>query len=58
MILQALNDYYARAQLAPPGWELKAIPFFIVLDHSGQVVSVMLRANQTEEGQLNTGSAV
>jgi CRISPR-associated protein Csd1 len=46
MILQALNDYYARAQLAPPGWELKAIPFFIVLDHSGQVVSVMSRADQ------------
>ena len=46
MILQALNDYYARAQLSPPGWELKAIPFFIVLDHSGQVVSVTWRADK------------
>ncbi len=46
MILQALNDYYARAQLAPPGWELKAIPFFIVLDQSGQVVIVTSRADQ------------
>jgi CRISPR-associated protein Csd1 len=46
MILQALNDYYARAQLAPPGWELKAIPFFIVLDHAGQVVSVTSRADK------------
>jgi CRISPR-associated protein Csd1 len=54
MILQALNDYYARAQLAPPGWELKAIPFFIVLDHSGQVVSVMSRADQENK----RGSAV
>jgi CRISPR-associated protein Csd1 len=54
MILQALNDYYARAQLAPPGWELKAIPFFIVLDHAGQVVSVMSRADQ----ENRRGSAV
>jgi CRISPR-associated protein Csd1 len=46
MILQALNDYYARAQLAPPGWELKAIPFFIVLDHDGQVVCVTSRADK------------
>jgi CRISPR-associated protein Csd1 len=46
MILQALNDYYARAQLAPPGWELKAIPFFIVLDHTGHVVSVTSRADK------------
>jgi CRISPR-associated protein Csd1 len=46
MILQALNDYYTRAQLAPPGWELKAIPFFIVLDNAGQVVSVTSRADK------------
>ncbi|MDP2256416.1 MAG: type I-C CRISPR-associated protein Cas8c/Csd1 [Polaromonas sp.] len=46
MILQALNDYYARAKLAPPGWELKAIPFFIVLDHEGQVVIVTSRADK------------
>jgi CRISPR-associated protein Csd1 len=46
MILQALTDYYRRAELSPPGWELKAIPFFIVLDLDGQVVSVVLRADQ------------
>lgn len=46
MILQALNDYYRRAELSPPGWELKAIPFFIVLDLDGQVVSVVSRADQ------------
>ena len=46
MILQSLTDYYARAQLAPPGWEFKAIPFLIVLDHDGHVVSVTSRADQ------------
>ncbi|MCB8747383.1 type I-C CRISPR-associated protein Cas8c/Csd1 [Rhodoferax sp. U2-2l] len=46
MILQALTDYYRRAELSPPGWELKAIPFFIVLDLDGQVVSVISRADQ------------
>ena len=46
MILQALNDYYRRAQLSPPGWELKAIPFLIVLEPKGQVVSVVSRADQ------------
>jgi CRISPR-associated protein Csd1 len=54
MILQALNDYYARAQLALPGWELKAIPFFIVLDPSGQVVSVISRA----DNENRRGSAI
>jgi CRISPR-associated protein Csd1 len=46
MILQALHSYYERAQLSPPGWELKAIPFYIVLDHDGQVVSVISRVDQ------------
>ena len=46
MILQALVDYYARAQLSPPGWELKAIPFLIVLAPDGQVVSVASRIDQ------------
>jgi CRISPR-associated protein Csd1 len=46
MILQALTDYYRRAELSPPGWELKAIPFFIVLDLDGQVVSVVSCAHQ------------
>ncbi len=46
MILQALNDYCARANLSPQGWEIKAIPFFVVLDHSGIVVSVTSRADK------------
>ena len=46
MILQALNDYYRRAKLSPPGWELKALPFFIVLASDGQVVSVESRIDQ------------
>ncbi len=41
MILQALTDYYHRAQLSPPGWEQKSIPFYIVLTSDGQVVSVV-----------------
>lgn len=38
MILQALNRYYERADLAPPGWEYKEIPFVIVLDTAGNFV--------------------
>lgn len=43
MILQALNDYYVRKAadpqtgLAPAGFELKAIPFVLVLDEAGQL---------------------
>ena len=40
MILQALTLYYSRAELSPPGWELKPIPFYIVLAADGRVVSV------------------
>ncbi len=43
MIFQALNAYYHRAELSPPGWELKPIPFFIVLDPSGRVVNIASR---------------
>ena len=46
MILQALTDYYRRAELSPPGWEFKAIPFYVVLDLDGQVVSVVSRADR------------
>ena len=46
MILQSLRDYYARAQLSPPGWELKAIPFFVVLQPDGCVVSVVSRVDK------------
>lgn len=38
MILQALKSYYDRANLAPPGWEYKEIPFVIVLDREGNFV--------------------
>jgi len=38
MILQALKSYYDRANLAPPGWEYKEIPFVIVLDREGSFV--------------------
>lgn len=38
MILQALKSYYDRANLAPPGWEYKEIPFAIVLDREGNFV--------------------
>ena len=46
MILQALCDYYARKAadsqtgLAPEGFELKAIPFVLVLDAAGQLVQL------------------
>ncbi|MEQ1661351.1 MAG: type I-C CRISPR-associated protein Cas8c/Csd1 [Thiobacillus sp.] len=38
MILQALKSYYDRANLAPPGWEYKEIPFVIILDREGNFV--------------------
>jgi CRISPR-associated protein Csd1 len=44
MILQALNDYYHRkgadpaTALAPVGWEVKEIPFVVVLSKHGKVV--------------------
>lgn len=40
MILQALNDYYERAGLAPLGWEFKEIPFLIVIDRNGKFISL------------------
>jgi CRISPR-associated protein Csd1 len=46
MILQALNDYYARKSadpeggLAPEGFEPKAIPFVLVLDETGRLVQL------------------
>ncbi len=45
MILQALYDYYQRAELAPPGWEKKEIPFVIVLDRSGQFLMIENRTD-------------
>jgi CRISPR-associated protein Csd1 len=46
MILQALNDYYLRkaadpqTSLAPEGFELKAIPFVLVLDAHGRLLQL------------------
>lgn len=49
MILQALNEYYARKSadpdggLAPEGFEPKAIPFVLVLDADGRLVQLAKR---------------
>ncbi|MHB8369702.1 MAG: type I-C CRISPR-associated protein Cas8c/Csd1 [Leptospirales bacterium] len=46
MILQALKNYYDRkaqdpdAQIAPPGFEWKEIPFIIVLDLEGRLIQI------------------
>ena len=46
MILHDLVDYYERksrdpeSDLAPPGFELKEIPFLIVIDAQGQLVQI------------------
>lgn len=53
MILQALNEYYQRknrlpdSNLAPPGFEYKAIPFLIVLTADGNFVGL----DDTREGE-------
>lgn len=49
MILSALNDYYARKpDLAPEGFEPKAIPFVLVLDEAGQLVQLADRREGDE----------
>ena len=46
MILQALKEYYDRkaadpeSGIAPPGWGVKEIPFIIVIDKKGNLVSI------------------
>lgn len=45
MILQALKSYYDRANLAPPGWEYKEIPFVIVLGREGNFVRLENRTS-------------
>lgn len=53
MILQALNEYYQRktrlpdSDLAPPGFEHKAIPFLIVLTANGNFAGL----DDTREGE-------
>ena len=53
MILQALNEYYQRktrmpdSDLAPPGFENKAIPFLVVLTAKGEFAGI----DDTREGE-------
>lgn len=53
MILQALTDYYERkaadpqGSLAPEGFELKAIPFVLVLDGQGNLLQLKDRREGT-----------
>lgn len=53
MILQALNEYYQRktrmpdSDLAPPGFEHKAIPFLVVLTKDGELAGM----DDTREGE-------
>lgn len=51
MILQSLCDYYRRQQdeLPPPGFERKAIPFVIVLNHEGQFIDIEDTRNNTND---------
>ena len=62
MILQALNDYYARKAtdpsggLAPEGFEPKAIPFVLVLDETGRLIQLADR--REGEGKKKTAKAV
>lgn len=62
MILQALNDYYARKAsepeggLAPEGFEPKAIPFVLVLDAAGRLVQLADR--REGEGKKKVAKAV
>lgn len=58
MILKALADYYERLlndpgqNVAPPGFEKKAIPFLIVLDRQGRFVTLF--DTRTGEGKDKT----
>lgn len=45
MILEKLSQYYARANLAPVGWEKKEIPFFIVIDENGKFIRLENRTD-------------
>ncbi len=55
MILQALCDYYERAELAPLGWEFKEIPFLIVIDRNGGFVNLEdLRESGTKKARAKS----
>jgi CRISPR-associated protein Csd1 len=53
MILQALYDYYQRKSadtesgIAPPGFEVKEIPFLLVIDKEGRLLNI----EDTREGE-------
>ncbi|NLZ54258.1 MAG: type I-C CRISPR-associated protein Cas8c/Csd1, partial [Thermoanaerobacteraceae bacterium] len=53
MILQALKEYYDRkaadpdSDIAPEGWEFKEIPYIVVLDSDGSLISI----EDTREGE-------
>lgn len=59
MILQALNGYYRRmadegaTDVAPEGFERKALPFLIVINRQGEFVSI--RDTREGEGKKKTG---
>ena len=59
MILKALVDYYERLlnnpnrDVAPPGFEKKAIPFLIVIDKAGRFVNI--RDTRTGDGKKKRG---
>lgn len=59
MILQALNDYYQRksaaddAALAPFGFELKELPFILVLDRQGELIDI--EDTRTQVGKKAVG---
>jgi CRISPR-associated protein Csd1 len=46
MILQSLDTYYKRAQLAPPGWEYKEIPFIIEVARDGTFLQLKNRTSE------------
>ncbi|MFH7326889.1 type I-C CRISPR-associated protein Cas8c/Csd1 [Desulfurivibrio sp. C05AmB] len=58
MIIKALADYYERmlndpnCDVAPPGFEKKAIPFLLVLGKDGRLVNI--RDTRTGEGKKKT----
>ncbi len=47
MILQALNEYYQHSDLAPPGFEHKAIPYLVILTADGEFAGLV----PTHEGE-------
>jgi len=55
MILRALADYYVRLRddsgcdVAPPGFEKKALPFLIVINHEGRFINI--RDTRAVEGK-------